>query len=433
MRKLLILLLLCPLATRAACSGSSPNWTSTPDSSSLQTCVTNASVGDTITISGGSATYSSTVTISKGLTIKVATGQTVTLTSSSPSALPFFAITGTGSNFVHISGDNGSGDCSANSANCGLVLVSQNDSGFNSSAISIQGPVNAFRLNHILGNKADAFLYTNPNSSATGQVLGVVDHSYLENYGRTYFARDQRSADSGTVCPGGNNGITAWNEFIGHESTYAGANKEVYFENDTFTWTAAPAFPGQGAFYSQYGGKVVVRYSTFTHWSEQVTDESDAPACGSIFYEIYNNSFTEDCNITGFGCEGKILDLRSGQLLIHDNTFTSTSVPVSFTNYPNGHPDIGHDIKNSFFWNNTWNSSACQSDSLPSGAVCVTVAGDSQNPAPARNTNYWLRAPQSGDVYFPYNTYTYPHPLIGSVAVPPAPSPVMVSKLSEEN
>ena len=160
MRKLLqfVFMMMATQPAWSACSGSSPNWTSTPDSSSMQSCVSNASNGDTIIISGGSATYSSTVTISKGLTIKVATGQTVTLTSSSASGPPFFTITGTGSNFVHISGDNGSGDCSANSSNCGLVLVRQNDPGFNSSAILIKGPVLAFRLDHILGNKGDAFL-----------------------------------------------------------------------------------------------------------------------------------------------------------------------------------------------------------------------------------------------------------------------------------
>ena len=426
MRKLLqfVFLMMATQSAWAACSGSSPNWTSTPDSSSVQTCVNNASNGDTITISGGSATYSSTVTISKGLTIKVASGQTVTLTSSSASGPPFFTITGTGSNFVHISGDNGSGDCSASTSNCGLVLLRQNDSGFNSSAILVVGPASAFRFDHILGNKGDAFLYSNPDSSATGPALGVIDHSYLENYGRTYFARDQRSTDGtyGTACPSGNNGGTAWHEFIGNESTYAGSNKEIYFENDTFTWNSAPATFGQGAFYSQYGGKVVVRYSTFTHWSEQVTDEGDNPACGSVYYEIYNNTFTEDCNITGFGCEGKILDMRSGQSLVHDNTFTSSSTPLNFINYPNGHPNLGHDIKNSFFWNNTWNGSACQSDSNPSGAACVVVDSSSQSPVPTRNTNYWLRAPnQVSDVYFGYTPYTYPHPLLGKTVTQVSP------------
>jgi hypothetical protein len=425
MRKLLqfVFLMMATQAAWSACSGSSPNWTSTPDSSSLQSCVNNASNGDTVTISGGSATYSSTVTISKGLTIIVATGQTVTLTSSGATSPPFFTITGTGSNFVHISGDNGSGDCSASTSNCGLVLVRQNDGSFNSSAIYVRGPANAFRFDHILGNKGDAFLYSNNDSSATGRALGVIDHSYLENYSRTYFAQDQRSTDNklGTACPNGTNGGTAWSEFTSAESTYAGSNKEIYWENDTFTWTQAPP-SGQGAFYSQYGGKVVVRYSTFAGWSPYVVDEGDNPACGSVYYEIYNNTFNEDCSITGYGCEGKVMDFRSGNLIVHDNAFNGQSIPAELTKYPGSGSLTSHNINNSYFWNNTWNGNSCQTDSNPSGAVCVDVASDSDSPKPTPNTNYWLRAPnQASDVYFGYQPYTYPHPLIGNTVTQVSP------------
>lgn len=424
MRKLLpfVFLMMATQAAWSACTGSSPNWTSTPDSSSVQSCVNSASNGDTITLSGGSATYSSTVTISKRLTVKVATGQTVTLTSSSATSPPFFTITGTGSNFVHISGDNGSGDCSVSTSNCGLVLVRQNDGSFNSSAIYVKGPANAFRFDNILGNKGDAFLYSNDDASATGTALGVIDHSYLENYSRAYFAQDQRSTDKtfGTACPNGTNGGTAWNEFLLAPSTYAGSNKEIYWENDTFTWTQAPS-SGQGAFYSQYGGKVVVRYSTFSGWSPYVVDEGDNPACGSVYYEIYNNTFNEDCSITGFGCEGKVFDFRSGNLIVHDNTFNGQSIPAELTKYSGSGNLTSHDINNSYFWNNTWNGTPCQTDSNSSGAVCVDVASDSASPKPTRNTDYWLRAPdQAADVYFGYTPYTYPHPLRG--AMPAAPS-----------
>jgi hypothetical protein len=38
--------------SHAQCTGSSPTWTTTLYQASLQTCVTNASAGDTVNVSG---------------------------------------------------------------------------------------------------------------------------------------------------------------------------------------------------------------------------------------------------------------------------------------------------------------------------------------------------------------------------------------------
>jgi len=72
MKTVFTFLLLCGAAF-SSCTGSSPTWTSTPDLSSLSTCVASASEGDTINVSAGSATWtgSSGITISgKGLKIQ---------------------------------------------------------------------------------------------------------------------------------------------------------------------------------------------------------------------------------------------------------------------------------------------------------------------------------------------------------------------------
>lgn len=53
----------------AACTGSSPTWTSTPDRTSVGSCVTSASAGDTINVDAGTATWSSTLTISKNISL----------------------------------------------------------------------------------------------------------------------------------------------------------------------------------------------------------------------------------------------------------------------------------------------------------------------------------------------------------------------------
>jgi hypothetical protein len=54
----------------ASCTGSSPTWATTPDQASVQTCVTNASSGDTINISAGSATWSGEVIVTKAMHIQ---------------------------------------------------------------------------------------------------------------------------------------------------------------------------------------------------------------------------------------------------------------------------------------------------------------------------------------------------------------------------
>ena len=51
----------------AACTGSSPTWTSTPDYSSVSSCVSSASSGDTVIVSAGTATWNTTLNITKGI------------------------------------------------------------------------------------------------------------------------------------------------------------------------------------------------------------------------------------------------------------------------------------------------------------------------------------------------------------------------------
>jgi hypothetical protein len=53
----------------AACTGASPAWASTPDQASVAQCVGSAASGDTVTVSAGSATWSSEVTVTKAMHI----------------------------------------------------------------------------------------------------------------------------------------------------------------------------------------------------------------------------------------------------------------------------------------------------------------------------------------------------------------------------
>lgn len=64
-------------------------------------------------------------------------------------------------------------------------------------------------------------------------------------------------------------------------------------------------------------------------------------------------------------------------------------------------------IEGCFSWNNTLN-----------GNPVNFVHNDSLDPMRV-NVDFFNRAPQSGDLIFPYTPYTYPHPLVSGVPAPP--------------
>src|SRR5208283_4629383 len=99
MRKLLgvLVLLLFPTLLRAQCTGSSPTWTSTPDESSVSTCVSNASAGDTINVTAGSGsvTWTSQLVIAKPLSIIGPGSANLTILDNAGSSLSMIKWTGT--------------------------------------------------------------------------------------------------------------------------------------------------------------------------------------------------------------------------------------------------------------------------------------------------------------------------------------------------
>ena len=66
---LLLFTLFLPTVGWAGCTGSSPTWASTPDRASINSCIGNARIGDTINISAGTVASGTIMSISKGITI----------------------------------------------------------------------------------------------------------------------------------------------------------------------------------------------------------------------------------------------------------------------------------------------------------------------------------------------------------------------------
>jgi hypothetical protein len=410
MRKLLQFLFLIMISQAAW----SATYTAASCSSSAVTAAINSAVnGDTVLVPAGSCSWSATISTSKAISI-LACGSpdypggctgTTTITNN---ANPIIQISNTGSNFVRVSG----------------FTVNSPIGDSSTTAMEVFGPATKFRIDNNTFNGGDCPICTNYFSNiGAGIVAGVVDHNTIKNSGRGYFAQDGRTKD------GGNPGSVAWSEFLGHEITFACSNnpdKIVYFEDNTITWNqSVPTGYGQGTLYGQYGAKVVYRHNTLSNFSPLIDAHGDAPGYGTVFYEIYDNIIDEGgCKFTGFGCEGKMMYLRGGQHLIHDNTFRGTDIPIEFTVYSSSDMST-HRIHNTFVWNNTWCQDATNNACTTDQTKMADVAGDTQG-ALTQGSNYWLRAPQSGDVYFPYTPYTYPHPLTqlqtqGGGGTPPSP------------
>jgi hypothetical protein len=323
------------------------------DHATLQAAVNAANPGDTITCGAGSWTWSSTLDVAKSVII-IGAGQGITTFTNN--AATVFHVSNTGESFVRLSG------FTINSADKQVP-------------VDLVGPIYKIRIDHITFNKGDSIHANYPGTGATGPVYGVIDHSTFRNMGRPYFATDVRGGESIW-------GQTAWNEFSANPATFPGSDKMMYFEDDQFVWDGSLTNPNaQGALYGQYGGKAVIRYSTLTGFCTYVDAHGDGPDYGTIYYELYNNTFTEDH--THLGCSGAadIVGMRGGQLVAHDNTFIGVTKPFGMTVYSSTDLLLSHRVQNTYYWSNSWNGDANQADLTyvfntsynPGGSTCSTT------------------------------------------------------------
>jgi hypothetical protein len=358
-------------ATRAAASCSYAD---------VSAAITAASVGDTVSVPAGSCTWSSTLSFNKGISL-IGAGNTATIITNNVGTL--IEIRNTQNDFVRVSG------------------FRFNNVDNQTPIISLAGPIFEARIDNMIFNKGDSAIGTNwPGDGGTGPVYGVVDSSQFYNMKRPYYALDVRSGESTW-------GTAAWNEFLGHEAIFPGTEKMMYFEDNQFIWNSSMTDPnGQGALYGGYGGKAAFRYNTFNGYCTYIDAHGDGPDYGTIYYEIYNNTFVEDDTLCG---QGDITWMRGGQLIAHHNSFTGNAIPFRMSVYwTTDLPE--HRVKNTYYWGNTWNGNSDQSSLVvvndsgqtPSGYSAANIQQDQQ---------YFLHAPQSGQMYYPYIPYTHPHPL----------------------
>ena len=173
MRTLALVLLGLFLAVdvEAACTGSSPTWTSTPDQVSVASCVSSATRGDTINVSAGSATWSSLSTITKGVTLQGVGTPTITAANGSNFILQYTPATPSNDDLFRVTG------FVFNMNSAGSILHLSLSTTVEQHNIRVDN--NTFQ-NGVFGVKP---------LLVEGPFYGVVDHNtftgsaYIENYG----------------------------------------------------------------------------------------------------------------------------------------------------------------------------------------------------------------------------------------------------------
>jgi MYXO-CTERM domain-containing protein len=348
----------------------------------VQTAVASAADGDTVSVPAGNCTWSSTLEVTAGAAISiVGAGTDATVITNGVGTLMLWS--GTEDKPFRLSG------------------IRFNSSDEHTPIVALVGPISAARIDHCLFDKGDAAVGTNALGDphkGTGPVYGVVDHCQFRNMTRPYFAMDLRAGESSS-------GTIAWTEGI-----FPGSDRMMYFEDDEFVWNAELTAPNaQGALYGQYGGKAAFRHNSFSGFCTYVDAHGDNPDEGTIYYEIYDNTFTEDLSLC---IQGNIAWQRGGQWIIHDNTFIGEQLPIRMSVYwETDKPE--HRVQNTYIWGNTKNGDPDQA-----ALAAVTDSGQTAVGYSAEHIRldqeYFLHAPEEGQTYYPYTPLTYPHPLVAN-------------------
>lgn len=447
----LVITLMLSQAVYAACTGSSPTWTSTIDLASVQSCVNNASNGDTINVASGTATWSGEISwTNKNIAIIGAGIGNTTITRNGTA----FRITMTNATQSwRVSGFTFTGT----SLNQLFYLNSGNTN----------NPTKGWRIDH---------LRTNYSSGAheffiQGISWGVIDHVTVDGSPHEIsklYGYMNSSAHEGPGCSPHCFGYWYWNRNLN-----LGSDEAVYFEDFTvnFNGGGTPAF-----FDLVYGGSAVLRHSNI-NGDYFITHSPRDDDRGGMKYEVYNNTF----NGNGFF---RFANLRSGTGVIFNNTVSGyqlneINIDDQRANTPclasssdlgvcNGSNPVDGNIEASgwpcvdscgrgavlnagengelqsntpvYGWKNG-TTSTCATGGTCNNSVLITINGACL----PQGTTYWRttgNAHTNGQVDYVnngntpkpgYTALTYPHPLVGggepADTTPPAtPSGLFISK-----
>lgn len=302
--------LLYALRVSAACTGSSPTWTSTPDLASVSSCVSSASRNDTINVLAGSATWASSLTLAKGVTLAGAGSGSTLITSNTTMIVGAPDATSiANSDSIKITGFSFNGNNTA-----GIFLHLQGESG-----ITGTKPYRYYVIgNNIFKNQVAGTsngVITAADANENGELRGVI-------YGNT-FDRCDITIRAFSNNDTGEASNTAFNQY----SASLGTEDNLYFENNTIHWSSSQGTSNPGWSETGQGGRLAMRYNTydFTNDGAPGSELNDVHGfqgwpggnTGTVITEKYGNTYT---GVHQFRC----LDFRGGIGMVFDNSFTGT-------------------------------------------------------------------------------------------------------------
>lgn len=373
--KLLVIsiILLFPSLVWAACSGSSPTWTCDANSTSAQmnSCIASASVGDTINVGAGTGTWSSTVTIDKGIYLIGAGKTNTTITVNGNPGIKYAPAVGAADNPFRLSGFR----FNKNAADANQPTVQFG----NSENYPTSSGNNKLTKNRIDNNHFYTSGITSPHIWLYVGTYGVIDNNTFDSNDYAF-----RSTE-GSEWYGTNHG-PGWVYW----GWTPGTSDAVYIENNTFNFAASA---DDCLISSQGSHRWVVRYNTVNvnSTSYSFIDAHGNGGTGAEYSSVqisnlYGNKFVAGDH------SAQIHGQRGGQSFVFYNDWQTTGDTPVFkvqeeyadsdgpgpaTNTITGQPQH---VYNSFYFNNRLNTN---------GALLDIDITDTVGSIPARNTDVY--------------------------------------------
>ena len=254
--------------------------------SDVAAAIASAADGDIVTIPGGTASWTRTIRVKKGITIQGA-GVGSTIIKDSVQSGPLLDCPLAAGNLTRITGiEFQDGGRSRNELGGILKFTGSNTNG------------SQFRMDHCQFDDLNGMIVADT-------VIGVIDHNT--------FIRAAKNGDSIVVYDnfwnGGTFGDGSW-----ADATQFGTDRFLFIEDNVFKNNGG----GQPGITDSYaGGRFVVRHNQiFDGTVETHGTESNQRARGVRAVEVYNNTYT------GSDRNRFVGKMRSGVILFHDNTIT---------------------------------------------------------------------------------------------------------------
>jgi hypothetical protein len=266
----------------------------------VTTALTAASDGDTVQIPAGRCSWTSTLKITKGVTLAGAGIDQTIIQDNVPRTNPNFGI-------VIAAGPSSMWRLTGFTITAGSVTDIAG-----AGTIQLSGSSHSFRVDHVKINDT----YTYHHISMWSDLWGVIDHSQFVTT-RNAVGIFVRHDSWGGV---GANGDNSW-----ASPTNLGTPQFVFIEDNTFSSTGAV----QDAVDSLHGARFVARYNTTTNMTIGGGHGTDSGqrARSTRAFEIYNNKMVA----TSVWAEASTL--RGGTGVIYSNTLTNFNIAVGAKNY----------------------------------------------------------------------------------------------------